>query len=51
MASLLEVFVEKGQDINVTDDEGSTALHSAVVNNSPTACASCCDWASADQNQ
>ena len=35
MVSLLEVFVEKGQDINVTDDEGSTALHSAVVNNQP----------------
>ena len=35
MVSLLEVFVEKGQDINVTDDEGSTALHSAVVNNEP----------------
>lgn len=35
MASLLEVFIEKGQDIDVTDDEGSTALHSAVVNNQP----------------
>ena len=35
MASLLEVFIEKGQDINVTDDEGSTALHSAVLNNEP----------------
>ena len=35
MVSLLQVFVEKGQDINVTDDEGSTALHSAVVNNQP----------------
>ena len=35
MASLLEVFVEKGQDIDVTDDEGSTALHLAVVNNEP----------------
>ena len=36
MASLLEVFVEKGQDINVTDDEGSTSLHaSAVLNNEP----------------
>ena len=35
MVNLLEVFVEKGQDINVTDDEGSTALHSAVVNNEP----------------
>ena len=35
MVSLLEVFVQKGQDINVTDDEGSTALHSAVVNNQP----------------
>ena len=35
MTSLLEVFVEKGQDINVTDDEGSTALHSAVLNNEP----------------
>ena len=35
MVSLLEVFIEKGQDINVTDDEGSTALHSAVVNNQP----------------
>ena len=35
MASLLEVFVEKGQDINVVDDEGSTALHSAVLNNEP----------------
>ena len=31
----LEVFVEKGQDIDVTDDERSTALHSAVVNNQP----------------
>ena len=35
MASLLEVVIEKGQDIDVTDDEGSTALHSAVVNNQP----------------
>ena len=35
MVSLLEAFVEKGQDINVTDDEGSTALHSAVLNNEP----------------
>ena len=35
MASLLEVFIEKGQDINVVDDEGSTALHSAVLNNEP----------------
>ena len=35
MVSLLQVFVEKGQDINVTDDEGSTALHQAVINNEP----------------
>ena len=32
---MLELFIEKGQDINVTDDEGSTALHSAVLNNEP----------------
>ena len=31
MASLLEVFVEKGQDINVTDDEG---LHGASLGGS-----------------
>ena len=31
MVSLLEVFVEKGQDINVTDDEG---LHGAPLGGS-----------------
>ena len=35
LVSLLKDFVERGQDINVQDNEGSTALHSAVINQQP----------------
>ena len=32
MVGLLAEFIERGQDVNFVDDEGSTALHSSVVN-------------------
>ena len=35
MADLLAVFVTKGQDLHAVDDEGSTALHAATLNNQP----------------
>merc|ERR1711934_90009 len=35
MVELLAEFVERGQDINVVDDEGATALHSSVMNDQP----------------